>query len=113
MSDPAVQDALFLLAAEKTAITCGDYPALDQLAPRKSALFARLDKAVLTPVEARALAACLAQNQRLLAAAVQGIKAAQDRLAALRQVRDGLQVYDQTGQFTCPAIHRPDLVKRA
>jgi hypothetical protein len=55
----------------------------------------------------------LARNQALLAAALKGISAARLRLTALKAVRDGLQVYDQSGRFAASPVTRPDLVRKA
>ncbi|WP_322893023.1 MULTISPECIES: flagellar protein FlgN [unclassified Yoonia] len=113
MRDPQLTDLLTLLAAEAAAIIAGDYAALDNLAARKTALIDHLPQALAQSQDLRLVADALTQNQALLGAAITGIGAARDRLAALRKVREGLQVYDQSGQFAAPAITRPDLVKKA
>ncbi|MBQ2261879.1 MAG: flagellar protein FlgN [Loktanella sp.] len=111
--DPCLTELLTLLNAETFAITQGDYAVLDDLVARKLALFELLQQARATPQDLRLVSDHLAQNQLLLEAARKGIGAASDRLSALRKVRDGLQVYDQSGQFAQPPIARPELVKKA
>lgn len=113
MRETAVIDLAALLDSENAAIIAGDYAALDALAPRKLQLFDALTGLQIPKADLRMIAGKLANNQSLLAAAIKGIGAARSRLAALRAVRDGLQVYDRSGQFASTPLIRPELVKKA
>lgn len=113
MHDSVTRDLSTLLEAEAGAIMAGQYAVIDDLAPRKAGLFDALHKQPPVPDDLRRIAAQLARNKALLAAAIRGIGAARMRLANLRAVRDGLQVYDQTGRLAAVPVTRPDLVKKA
>jgi flagellar biosynthesis/type III secretory pathway chaperone len=113
MRNEPVIDLLTLLEQENLAIIAGDYPALDLLADRKQALFEALPSLRLSQDDLRAISGSLVRNKSLLAAAIKGIAAARTRLAALRAVREGLQVYDRSGQFATAPLTRPDHVKKA
>jgi flagellar biosynthesis/type III secretory pathway chaperone len=113
MRDQRISDLLALLAAENAAIISARYTVLDDLAARKLHLFSDLPKAGPTRDELRQISMLLQKNESLLAAAIKGFAAARDRITALRAVREGLQVYDQSGQFATAVITRPDLLKKA
>ena len=104
---------LTLLRTEAEAIITGQYAAIDNLSGQKTALFTQLTQARVTPADLALIADNLARNQALFAAAIQGITTARHRLAELRKVRDGLQVYDRSGQLTTARRNRPDLVRKA
>lgn len=112
MDDPRTVAIMQILLAEQSALVSGQYEVLDTLLPQKQTIFDTLDR----PFDMRdgqKIAGLLAQNERLLAAAIKGFRAARDRIDVVRKVRDGLQVYDQSGQFAAPSLQRPDLVKKA
>ncbi|ARU02599.1 flagellar protein FlgN [Yoonia vestfoldensis] len=113
MRDPTIAQLRSLLEAETTAILAGQYAVLDDLAARKDQLFDDLQQAPRTATDLRAISGLLTRNQALLAAALKGISAARLRLTALKAVRDGLQVYDQSGRFAASPVARPDLVRKA
>lgn len=113
MRDDVISDLAALLDRENAAIIAGDYATLDALAARKQLLFDTLTGIAFAEPDLRVISGKLARNQSLLAAAIKGIAAARSRLAALRAVRDGLQVYDQSGQFATTPLTRPELVKKA
>ncbi len=113
MRDSPVIDLVALLDRENAAIIAGDYATLDELAIAKQQLFDALSGTPIPKAELRVIAAKLDKNQMLLAAAIKGIGAARSRLAALRAVRDGLQVYDRSGHFATTPLTRPELVKKA
>ena len=88
-----------LLEKERTALLSGDLRAISQMLPEKEKLVA----AVLQddPVDREplvALQAKLAQNQKLLDGAMNGIRTVATRLSALRQVREALDTYDAQGR---------------
>ena len=107
MHDPHAEALLTLLAEERAALRVGDLTVLPDLADRKSRLSQEL--AVTPPDRAAAarIAKALARNARLLAASRDGIRAAQARLAALKDVRSGLSLYTARGDRTTVA-QRPD-----
>ena len=113
MRDPHLTTLLDLLATEAEAIITGHYDVLDGLVTDKLALFDHLPNAQASPQDLRLIAQNISRNQTLLAAAMKGVSIAKDRLTALQKVRDGLQVYDQSGQFALSTISRPDLVRKA
>lgn len=113
MSDACLGDLLDILVAEQAALTGGHFAILDDLTPRKLLLFHQLQTANIRRSDLQKITGLLAQNERLLAAALKGIRAARDRIDMLGKVRNGLQVYDQTGQFTTPPMQRRDLCKKA
>jgi flagellar biosynthesis/type III secretory pathway chaperone len=103
MRDPTISELRSLLETETAAILTGQYAQLDDLASRKDQLFQELQQAPRAAADLRAISRMLARNQALLAAALKGISA----------VRDGLQVYDQSGRFAASPVTRPDLVRKA
>ncbi|WP_245541138.1 flagellar protein FlgN [Yoonia vestfoldensis] len=106
-------DLVALLETETAAIIAGEYAVLDDLAGRKQDLLTHLQHIPTATGDLQTIGRLLARNQSLLAAAIKGISAARVRLAALQAVRDGLQVYDQSGQFAVAPVSRPELVKKA
>ena len=113
MADRASAHILALLDHERAAIRNADYETLDQLAAEKETLFRALnssnpDKADLATIKKR-----LDENQKLLAAAIKGVTDAQGRLSAMRQVREELSVYDQTGHVSKVQTRRSELEKKA
>lgn len=113
MRDPTTTELRSLLETETAAILAGDYALLDDLAPRKDQLFHELQQAPRAAADLRAISQMLARNRALLGAALKGISAARLRLTALKAVRDGLQVYDQSGRFAASTVTRPDLIRKA
>lgn len=113
MGESLVTDVLALLETEADAILAGKYTVIDDLAARKADLFSALQRVPPPADDLRKISELLVRNQAMLAAAIRGISAARLRLEALRAVRDGLQVYDQSGRFAAMPVTRPDLVKKA
>lgn len=111
--NPCLASLLALLQSEAEAVITGQYAVIDSLAGRKLALFQQLGQAQATSDDLRLLRDALARNQSLFAAAIRGANAAKDRLADLRKVRAGLQVYDPSGQLTIAPQTRPDMVRKA
>ncbi len=102
-----------LLELERAAIISADFDKVDSLASSKQALFDRSlaqakDKEGLFEIHA-----ALVRNQALLKSAIDGVSAARTRLGALREVRDNLRVYDQSGRMAQVATPSPDLSKRS
>ena len=102
-----------VLAAERESLRNGDFDALQGLAIRKEALLDADVKATLSEKELRDVGERLQVNQKLLAAAIDGVQAARERLAALETVRTSLGVYDQHGQMPAPSASRTGLNRKA
>ena len=90
-ADP-VADLECLLEDERRVILSGSWDALAPLAARKEAALAALG-----PVGPDRLRRALARNQALLLAAIEGVREALQRRAALRTARAGLVTYDARG----------------
>ena len=85
-----------LLAEERGAIGEGNFDGLARLAERKTELLARLEgESAPALSDLRNLAQ---QNGRMLAAALEGVRAAQRRLGLIREAARGFQSYDSTGR---------------
>lgn len=88
-----------LLSAERQALLAGNTEALVALLPAKERLIADFGEQAaqeeLVKMQNRVL-----RNQVLLDQAMAGLKAAANRLAELRKVREGLQTYDKSGRKT-------------
>ncbi len=102
-----------LLDEERTAIKAADFDSLAPLSDAKVALFDELSSISATKTEFARIQMQLAENQALLAAAIAGVNAARGRIAALQNIREGLAVYDQSGQMAPVPTRRPELEKKA
>ncbi len=102
-----------LLARERVAIRTADFEGLAAIADQKSQLFDALPNSRATQHELEQIKARIDDNQTLLSAAISGVAAAQDRLTAVRHVREGLSVYDQSGQMATVQNPRPGMQKKA
>ncbi|WP_298841104.1 flagellar biosynthesis protein FlgN [uncultured Roseobacter sp.] len=88
-----------LLDAEKKALLEGDLEKVGRLLERKEVLIEQLS--VLEAAEVAQLENLntkVKRNQVLLDHALQGIRSVAQRLAALRQVRNSLDTYDESGK---------------
>lgn len=99
-----------LLEEERRLLLAADWDALDALWPQKAAALGGL--AAATPAEGARLAEGLARNQALLAAAVEGVREALRRRAALREAQ-GLVTYDAGGARMAQGAPAPRLERRA
>lgn len=108
MSNPDLTRALHaldgLIDAERHAIRSGAFEGLGQLADEKARLIDAVarhqvagpdQRALLTRIQART-----SENQRLLAAAISGVRAAQRRLDMIRRAARTLNSYDALGRAT-------------
>ncbi|MCG7623630.1 flagellar protein FlgN [Epibacterium sp. Ofav1-8] len=105
LSDQSPQsliDALdALLEEERAALTKGELSKLKDILERKETLFDQLNR--ISDLEQESLNDVhgkVTRNQALLGSAMQGIKAVATRMAELRKVRKGLEVYNRSGQRT-------------
>ncbi|MBP1805059.1 flagellar protein FlgN [Rubellimicrobium aerolatum] len=95
MRPEPLPDLALLLEEERRLILAGAWDGLQALAPRKAAGLAALPReggAALAP-----LARGLARNQALLSAALDGVREAVRRRAAMATMRRGLVTYDAQG----------------
>lgn len=113
MPDRIVVELLELLDTERSALHRCAFDLLDHLANKKKHLIESLETSAINPSDMRKIGKRLSENQALLAAAIAGVKAASDRIAALQKVRSGLDVYDQTGQMAKVSAVRPGMEKKA
>ena len=119
MSDSSAQalvDELdLLLDAERKAVLNGNLDEMSRLLERKEALIDQLsqhdaaDATVISEIQDK-----LSRNHLLLDGALQGIRQASARLAAVRKVRRSLETYGKDGQKkTIDAQITRQLEKRA
>lgn len=88
-----------LLDRERQALISADFEALATFVLQKEDLLAQLEKIppakdVLRPVRQK-----MDENLALMAAAIKGVAAAGERLAALQNVKNGMSVYDNAGRL--------------
>jgi flagellar biosynthesis/type III secretory pathway chaperone len=90
-----------LLDRERKALLSGDLEQIGHLMPAKEDLVHRLNDLNTHQGEHLALVhEKVTRNQALLGSALDGIRAVANRMADLRKVRAGLEVYDRTGHKT-------------
>ena len=113
MPKPTYQQLTDALVQEKKALKRGVFEDLDAISATKVLLFERLAQENPTASEMTAIREKLAENQSLLVAAIAGVQAARDRSSALEHVRDGLNVYDQSGKMALVPTRNSDFEKKA
>ena len=113
MADILDQTLLDLLFEERRAILAGEFDKLSGLALRKEALFDDLAAAAVTVPRLRQIGAQVSRNQRLLAAALHGLREVGDRLGLVREVRNSLSTYDSSGLKSNVAQARPTFEHKA
>lgn len=90
-----------ILDEERTALLAGDLKKMETIIARKEEAFERLNS--ISDLEQRTLMDVhkkVVRNQDLLESAMDGIRSVAARMAELRRVRKGLDVYDSTGRKT-------------
>jgi hypothetical protein len=91
-----------LLASERRALRFGEFGQLAYLAEAKTQLSYRIDGLAAGPTsilpKLERLRARAAENQRLLAAAMKGVRSAQHRLDMIRRAGQSLNTYDKLGR---------------
>jgi flagellar biosynthesis/type III secretory pathway chaperone len=110
-----IDDLDEILNLERTALLEGDLEKLSDLVARKEDLIGALnaigdlEKETLSQVQEK-----VTRNQALLTSAMEGIRAVSARMAELRRVRKGLDVYTQAGRKARYGTHGSSkLEKRA
>lgn len=94
-----IDDLDQILDRERRALMTGDLGKLEDLLAKKENIIAKLNAAsdlereALEPVHNK-----MSRNQHLLDSAMEGIRAVAARMAELRRIRKGLDVYDKKGQ---------------
>ncbi|MDE4172962.1 flagellar export chaperone FlgN [Phaeobacter sp. PT47_59] len=102
-TDPqAFIDALDrILDEERSALMTGDLKQMESILARKEEAIDQLN--TISNLEQQTLAQVqtkVVRNQDLLESAMEGIRSVAARMAELRRVRKGLDVYDSTGRKT-------------
>ena len=96
-----INDLDSILDQERQALVNGDLTKLSGLIAKKETLITdlnaigELEHETLSQVQGK-----VSRNQVLLDSAMEGIRAAAARMAELRRVRKGLDVYDKAGRRT-------------
>lgn len=103
MSDQNAQDLINeldeILDLERSALVRGELQEIDAMLSRKEAAIEQLnaigdlERNVLAQVQTK-----VSRNQELLNSAMDGIRNVAQRMAELRRVRKGLDVYDSAGR---------------
>lgn len=90
-----------VLEEERTALLSGDLSALEPIIARKEEAIQRLNELdALEQAEFTEVQSKVTRNQALLDSAMQGIRSVAARMAEIRRVRKGLDVYDKAGRKT-------------
>lgn len=95
-------DALDLaLEEERTALLNGNLTALEPIVARKEDAISHLNEIdALENADLDAVQSKVTRNQALLDSAMEGIRSVAARMAEIRRVRKGLDVYDESGRKT-------------
>ena len=86
-----------LLERERAAILTGAFGQLSELAPEKERLLIALPQQGLETRHLQGISAAVTRNQVLLAAAIEGVRTVNERIAVLRRAREGFDAYDHAG----------------
>ncbi len=97
MTQKVIHETLALLEAERAALVAGNYAALADMRGRKEACLAALDS-MRGSTELARVALAAQRNERLLAAALAGLKTALDRVTTIRASLADHGTYDATGR---------------
>ena len=105
MSNPDPQQLIDeldqILDSERTALMAGDLSKLEDLLAKKEKIVGKLN--AVSELERDSLERVqskLSRNQGLLDSAMDGIRSVAARMAELRRIRKGLDVYDKSGRRT-------------
>ncbi|CUH86627.1 FlgN protein [Phaeobacter sp. CECT 5382] len=88
-----------ILDLERSALVRGELKQIDALLGRKEAVMEKLnaigelERDALNQVQSK-----VSRNQELLNSAMEGIRSVANRMAELRRVKKGLDVYDRSGR---------------
>lgn len=109
---PLIDEIGALLSDERQAILSGSFEALPELGSRKTELFEALARAPRDEPRLRDIAVSLGRNQRLLAAAISGVREAAHRVGALQAAEGGFSTYTESGARAPVGSARTGLEKR-
>lgn len=109
----AAVELLDLLEEERVAIRTSAFDVLEPIGAAKVQLFDQVTLTGASKEELAKIQSRLAANQALLASAIAGVNAARDRIEALQNVREGLNVYDRSGQMARVPTPRREMEKKA
>lgn len=98
MRNAGFSKAMKLFEEEQNALRLGAMEKVAAIGQRKEALLADLTDIKLSHEQAIRMREQAERSTKMLSAAIQGIKDAQNRLAALEKIRNGLSVYDANGE---------------
>jgi len=99
MTNTAARSLIAALDEESIALRTGALLDLPQIADKKSSLLIALESEKGLAADLAKIRAKAARNEALLAAAIKGVQAARDRLAALNEVKTGLNLYSEKGKM--------------
>jgi len=91
-----------ILDQERSALVRGELTLIEDLLSRKESAIAQLnaidhlERQALNQVQSK-----VSRNQELLNSAMEGIRSVANRMAELRRVKKGLDVYDRAGRRAC------------
>lgn len=89
-----------ILEQERAALTLADFDQLSSLAQEKNRLLQALPELGLAPAALQFLAAQVDQNQKLFAAVLRGIKAAEMTISGQGNILSGSLVYGRDGKLS-------------
>ncbi len=113
MPNATTSEILRVLEDERQALCKGAFKTLDQILEKKELLLEELSRCKSSEDALAKVKSKLIENQALLAAAIRGVGAARDRIAGLENVREGLAIYDQSGQLSKVSTTASCLKKKA
>jgi len=103
-----------LLARERSVLLAGDLAGIAELTRQKERLVDALTHSIVAdPLRWQALDRMAHRNQRLLASALAGVRAATERLAAMRHNLNQLDTYSHDGQRQALGEQRRQLERKA
>jgi len=112
--EPSDQQALArVLGDERDCLRAGAFGQLSGLADRKLALIERVTACGSQLRGLRALRTMAVENQRLIEAALQGVRAAQNRLKSVRDAETGMTAYTSEGQSVRLPVSAATVERRA
>lgn len=113
MPDDVAHQVLAVLHEERMALRTANFDQLNTLADSKMKLFEMLQSASSRKSDLALIKERLEVNQTLMLAARRGFAEAQERLTAMRGVRESLSFYDQSGQMSQVPTRQASIVKKA
>ncbi len=87
-----------ILQAERAALRAGSFDALEKIAPIKASIVPHLMSGKLATGHLTRLRHIAARNEAMLAASMEGVRAAATRLAQIREALEPLNTYSQDGE---------------